>query len=293
METLMDKFTCADAVKLPFADGSVDLVIGSPPYLGARDYGIGADRDLDGWVAWMFDVTVEALRVCVGPVLWVCAGTGALRYLPGPEGLVYRAHKAGIPTPRPCIWVSNKPPSTQKWSSNTFEYVLAFGPVPYFDPSQLATPLKYTNGGDFRQRGKDGVRKKGSSYPQHEIRKTVPNDFGVPADKDAWVGNVIKVPVGGGLMGWKSATENEAPFPEGVVDPFIRTLCPPGGRVLDVFSGSGTTVAVAEKLGRVGLGVDIRESQCLLGARRLAEIAPGLIKATASRSTSDRSDRRA
>jgi DNA modification methylase len=291
----MDKFTCADAVKLPFDDRYFDMVIGSPPYLGARTYGIGADRGLEEWIGWMLDVTVEALRVCVGPVLWVCAGTGASGYLPGPEGLVYRAQKAGIPTLRPCVWVSNKPPAIKTWFTNTWEYVVAFGEVPYFDATQLSTPMKYTNGGAFRQRSRNGPRKKGSSYPQHKDRRTVPNDFGTPElnDKDAWIGNLLRVPVGGGRMGHPLAHETEAPFPEGVVEPFIRTLCPPGGRVLDVFSGSGTTVAVAEKLGRVGYGVDIRESQCRLGERRLADIAPGLTDAAAARSTSPRSDKRA
>jgi DNA modification methylase len=93
-------------------------------------------------------------------------------------------------------------------------------------------------------------------------------------------------------MGHPLACETEAPYPEGVPEPFIRTLCPPGGRVLDPFSGSGTTVAIAKKLGRVGVGTDIRQNQCLLGARRLADIEPGLIAAAASRSTSPPSARR-
>ena len=32
----------ADALHLPLADKSVDLVLGSPPYCDARTYGIGA-----------------------------------------------------------------------------------------------------------------------------------------------------------------------------------------------------------------------------------------------------------
>jgi hypothetical protein len=41
------------------------------------------------------------------------------------------------------------------------------------------------------------------------------------------------------------------------------------GRVLDPFSGSGTTVAAALTLGRNGVGCDIRVSQCELGRKRL------------------------
>ena len=63
-------------------------------------------------------------------------------------------------------------------------------------------------------------------------------------------------------MGWSKATQvNEAPFPEALVSRFIRTLSNPGDRVLDPFSGSGTTPAAAEILGRLGYGVDLRADQ--------------------------------
>jgi len=85
-------------------------------------------------------------------------------------------------------------------------------------------------------------------------------------------GNVIRVNVGGGLMGSKLAHENEAPFPEKLAEFFVKSFCPPGGTVLDPFCGSGTTLAAALKNGRVGWGIDIRESQIDLTQRRLAEI---------------------
>lgn len=85
-------------------------------------------------------------------------------------------------------------------------------------------------------------------------------------------GNLIKCKVGGGLMGSKLAHENEAPYPEKLPEWFIRSFCPPGGTVLDPFSGSGTTVCVAVRCGRNGIGLDVRQSQIELGYRRLAEV---------------------
>lgn len=79
------------------------------------------------------------------------------------------------------------------------------------------------------------------------------------------------IKVGGGLMGSKLAHQNEAPFPEALAEWFIKSWCPPGGTVLDCFSGSGTTVAVAKRLGRRGIGTDLRFNQCELGRRRLSE----------------------
>ncbi len=85
---------------------------------------------------------------------------------------------------------------------------------------------------------------------------------------------IAKCTVGGGAMGSKHAHDNEAPFPETLVEFFVRSFCPPDGLVCDPFSGSGTTVAAAVKAGRRGIGIDIRQSQIDLGEKRLAEICP-------------------
>ncbi len=82
----------SDAARLPLDGHSVDLVVGSPPYLDARTYGIGADRKFAQWVPWMVAVTMECLRVCRGPVWWVWAGCTRNRcYQPGPEALASKA----------------------------------------------------------------------------------------------------------------------------------------------------------------------------------------------------------
>ena len=85
-------------------------------------------------------------------------------------------------------------------------------------------------------------------------------------------GNLIKLKVGGGLMGSAIAHENEAPFPNALAEFFIRSFCPAGGTVLDPFCGSGTTLAVAAQHGRNAIGIDVRESQVELTKRRVAEV---------------------
>lgn len=72
-------------------------------------------------------------------------------------------------------------------------------------------------------------------------------------------------------MGSGLAHENEAPFPESLVEPFVLCYCPPDGIVLDPFSGSGTTAATAIKNNRHFYAIDIRESQCELTRRRVEE----------------------
>jgi DNA modification methylase len=85
-------------------------------------------------------------------------------------------------------------------------------------------------------------------------------------------GNVIHCKVGGGLMGDPLAHDNEAPFPEALVEVFVKSFCPPDGIVFDPFMGSGTSLAVALKNGRKARGVDIRQSQVDLTLKRIGKL---------------------
>ena len=89
-------------------------------------------------------------------------------------------------------------------------------------------------------------------------------------------GDMVQCKVGGGLMGSKLASENEAPFPESLARFFVLSFCRPGGTVLDCFSGSGTTMCVAVQHGRNFVGCDLRASQVELGLRRLGTVATEL-----------------
>lgn len=53
-----------------------------------------------------------------------------------------------------------------------------------------------------------------------------------------------------------------APFPDELVERCLDLGCPSGGRVLDPFAGSGTTVRVAVKSGRHATGIDLNHAFC-------------------------------
>lgn len=63
-----------------------------------------------------------------------------------------------------------------------------------------------------------------------------------------------------------------AVFPEKLVEPCILAGCPQGGTVLDPFMGSGTTGAVAKRLGRSFIGIDINPNYCIMAAKRIATV---------------------
>lgn len=50
---------------------------------------------------------------------------------------------------------------------------------------------------------------------------------------------------------------HEAIFPEDLIEPLIKVGSKKGDIVLDCFAGTGTTCRVADKLGRIGLGIEL------------------------------------
>jgi len=64
-------------------------------------------------------------------------------------------------------------------------------------------------------------------------------------------------------------------MPEQLLGRIIRLCSHPGDIVLDPFSGSATTLAVAKKLGRQYLGFDLSEDYVTRGRERLASISAG------------------
>jgi site-specific DNA-methyltransferase (adenine-specific) len=67
---------------------------------------------------------------------------------------------------------------------------------------------------------------------------------------------------------------NETQKPEEIIAPLVGYSVPPRGLVLDCFSGSGTTLAVAKRSGRRSVGIEMREEQCEAAAKRLTALLP-------------------
>lgn len=288
----------ADAEHLPFPDASMDIVIGSPPYIDARLYledgrDLGISRDLDAWVAWMLDVTAEALRVSKGLVVWVCAGVTRDRtYQPGPEALLADWVRRGGSAYRPVYWHRVGIPGSggDDWFRFDVEYCLAFkrpGKLPWADCTANGWDAVCGPGGAMAnrtrkgdrivgrvinmttRRGRTGDREGARDYPCHDRYK----DEGLKVNP----GTLLSTGAGGSAnLGHALAHDNEAPYPIDVPAWFISSHAPPGGLVLDPFLGSGTTLQAAAELGRVGVGCDLRASQCDLARRRLGTVTPAL-----------------
>ena len=298
--------TAADALdflrSLP-AD-SVDLVMASPPYEKARSYSMGFDKAGEDWVAWMVEVFRAASACCTGLVCMVVEGqTKDYRWSAVPALLMADLHRAGLHLRKPPAYYRIGIPGSggPDWLRNDYELCVCTarpGRLPWSDNKAAGHPLKFKPGGDMNNRLTDGRRVKevratsGEQYRQgqkngyassedrqrvgsHRARRQAGRKYQAPDLANP--GNVINCgAVGGGNIGSKLAHDNEAPYPEGLVEPFVRSFCPPDGVVADCFAGSGTTGAVSVRWGRRFVGCDVRESQVQLACRRIAGETPTL-----------------
>lgn len=279
----------ASAEQLPLADGSVDLVFGSPPYCDARTYGIDAQRGCQEWIDWMLVVTGECLRVSRGPVIWVAKSVTRDRtYWPAVEGLMYEWWRSGGSAYRPCYYhrYSSIGSGGDDWFRDDTEYVACFkrpGKLPWSDNTAMGHAPKWAPGGAMSHRMANGSRVNQWGRHQHATdrqvdgRKTksqkrpshlevVVGDSGYAPPVLANPGNLIHCKVGHGNQGDLLCHE------EKLAEWFVLSLCPPGGTVLDPFSGSGTTAKVAKAHGREAIAIDLRLSQCKLTQRRVAAV---------------------
>lgn len=284
---------------------SVDLVFGSGPYEAQRRYaGSPGVTSLAGetWVEWMLEIFAEATRVSRGLVAFVLNGnTKNFENTATPFMLVAdlkrslrcqgcgrrRALLAGFsPAGKFCDCIERgrcyllapafrvrKPPIFARWGTpgsggpdwlrDNYELIVCatsrdVAKLPWSDNTAVGEAPKYATGGAATNRAKSDKRSKAKKY----AKPTIANP-----------GNVRWHTVGGGLMGSQLAHDNEAPFPQSLAREFCLMFCPPGGVVLDPFSGSGTTAAAAIQTGRRFFVSDVRISQVELTLRRISEAA--------------------
>jgi len=255
-----------DALKLmaKMENGAVDMVIGSPPYEDAR-IGGGTLRGED-WVRWMKQVVLESLRVCSGLVAFVVEGrTRKFRWSATPVLLMADLHRAGVKLRKPPIFARHGIPGSggPDWWRNDYEFVIcaSHGRLAWSDPTAVGWACKYPRGGATSHRTRGGDRVRGTA---NDARPAVTNP-----------GNIVKGLVGKGHMGDDLAHEHDAPYPEWLVEKFVKCFCEPGGVVLDPFIGSGTTAAVALKLGRGCIGFDVDRKSIALSKRRVKKVLEG------------------
>jgi DNA modification methylase len=145
----------------------------------------------------------------------------------------------------------------REWPRHCYEEILWFSKTakPFCDPWAAGTPSD-----------RIGASSYGHSLwtSDKEIRSGI-----------ARIPDVIVAPVGGNEKG----VDHPAQFPLALVEPLIKTFCPPEGAILDPFAGSGTTLVAAANQGRPWYGFDISAEYCELARKRLGNRKAALDKA--------------
>ena len=237
---------------------TVDCVVTSPPYFWLRDYQvegqIGLEERVEDYVNAIADVMDEVFKV-LAPTGTVFLNMGDTYYsgkgLPqGPDkksskrriGLraVDKSGGLGIGLQRKSVigvpWRVAVELSRRNWVLRS--------PIIWRRSKSLAEPVH-----DRPARSYENV------FLLVKSRKYYFNKAGLPQDgtEDVWT-----IPARKQLNGAKET----APFPDALVEQCLAIGCPPGGTVLDPFSGSGTTMRVALQSGHPAIGIELNPSFC-------------------------------
>lgn len=301
----------ADARSLPLVDGCVDCVVTSPPYFGLRDYGIsnqiGLERTPDAYVETLVQVFRELRRVLrdAGTV-WlnlgdsyasdtkgsggpcVLAGAGramtearytAIRRIDHglkskdligiPWRVAFALQADGWYLRSDIIWHKPNPMpesvTDRPTKAHEYLFLLTKNERYYYDADAISE-ASTEDSGWARQRlngentwsyndSADRIKQTGQ-----RIEGSTFGTFGRRNRRSVWT--IPTMPYAGAHF---------ATMPEALVEPCILAGCPMGGLVLDPFSGSGTVLAVAERLGRRGVGTDLNPAYHELAKVRTAQ----------------------
>ena len=295
---------CIEGMKtLP--DSSVHCCVTSPPYWGLRDYGhdgqIGLESTPEAYVARMVEVFREVRRVLRDDgTLWLnlgdsyATGAGKVGACPGggeqgqkwaERGASTSPNRMPIPGLKPkdlvgipwrvafalqadgwylrqdIIWhkPNPMPESVRDRCTKAHEYVfLLTKSARYFYDAEAVSEAQTTSGqGGFSNKATLKSVVLGASHKPSLVNAT--ND-GRRNRRSVWT--ITTKPYRGAHF---------AVMPPDLVEPCIKAGCPDGGTVLDPFAGSGTTLAVAAKLGRSGIGCELNPSYVDLAHERISK----------------------
>lgn len=259
---------------------SVDLIITSPPYWGHRDYGLPHN--------WEYFNDIPTVRK-IGPVSpgyhWYRSRGGLLGLEPYPEWFVQHLTeildkaKGGLKGGG-SMWINIGDTYFARWASIREQGRQGLGSeerhrrkTPLGGARQeknlLLIPARFAIA--MQERGwilrNDVIWHKPNAVPRpegdrlrsvhehffHFVKKPSsgrPTYYYDASEAEARAGDVVTVNVVPGEGG------HSATFPHELIKPRILTSCPPGGVVLDPFSGTGRALEVALKHGRKAIGFD-------------------------------------
>ena len=255
----------ADCRRMPeLADGSIDLVITSPPYWQIKDYGspgqIGFGQSLHEYLrdlqrVWRecWRVLHEGGRLClnIGDQFARASEFGRYRVIPLHAEIVCQCAEAGFDSMGAIIW-------RKKTTMNTTGGAVVMGSYPYPPNGVVEIDFEYIL--LLKKPGK-------ARTPSREAKEL---SVLTKEEWKSWFSGHWDV--GGARKGG-----HDAPFPEEIPRRLTRMFSFHGDTVLDPFMGSGTTAKAALALGRNAVGYEIRSDYVRIASGRHGGLFDGTL----------------
>ncbi|KVE32403.1 DNA-methyltransferase [Burkholderia sp. TSV86] len=235
-----------DAARLP--DASIDLIVADPPYGLGKDYGNDSDkRSADAHLAW----TREWLGLAIpklkpsGSLYVFCTWQYA------PE--IFSFLKTKLTMVNEIIWDRRVPSmgGTTRRFTSVHDNIgfFAVSKSYYFDLDPVRIPY-------------DAETKKARSRKLFEGSKWLELGYN---PKDVWSVSRLH-------RQHAERVDHPTQKPLEIIERMVLASCPPGGRVLDPFMGSGTTAVACARQRRDFIGYEINESYCEIARARVASL---------------------
>ncbi|MBN3857993.1 site-specific DNA-methyltransferase [Paraburkholderia sp. Ac-20340] len=253
---LLNRDFLTDAANLP--DASIDLIVADPPYGLGKDYGNDSDKrsgeDFLSWTYEWLDLAIPKLKAS-GSLYVFCTWQYA------PEIFVYL--KSKMTMINEIVWDRRVPSmggTTRRFTSvhdNIGFFAVSKGY--YFDLDPVRIPY-------------DAATKKARSRKIFEGSRWLELGYN---PKDVWSVSRLH-------RQHAERVDHPTQKPLEIVERMVLASCPPGGRVLDPFMGSGTTAVACARQKREFVGYEINESYCAIARERVSLAAQAEPAAPAS-----------
>jgi DNA modification methylase len=280
------------------ATASVDLIVTSPPYWGHRDYGLEHN-----WSYFNDIPTVRKIGARSPGYDWYRSNRGVLGLEPYPEWYVQHLAEIFGKADRVLkntgsIWVNLGDTYFARWASirergrqglgsderqrrktplggvrqekNLLLLPARFAIAMQDDGWVLRNDLIWHKPNAVPRPEGDRLRNVHEHFFHFVKRPTAgrPTYYYSADEAEARAADVVTVPVAPGESG------HTATFPHALIEPRIRSSCPPGGTVLDPFSGTGRVLEVALANGRRAIGFDAQEAFVAVQCRKFHGYEP-------------------
>lgn len=227
-------------------NGSIDLIFADAPYNIGKDFGNNSDKwkTVEEYIEWCKCWIDECIRVLSdNGTMYFMTATQHMPYLD-----VYVSQKYNVLCR--IIWsYDSSGVQSKKMFGSLYE------PILMINKNVKAT---YTfNYQEILVEAKTGAKRKLIDY-----RKNPPQPYNtqkVPGN--VWDFNRVRFKM-------DEYENHPTQKPEALLERIIKVSSNPGDVILDPFSGSFTTSAVAVRLGRIGIGIDLNEEYFEMGLRR-------------------------